>query len=155
MVHQMVTLVYHLVEGFSKIMRHNFIYAFAEPLGISSSFVAEICGAMRAIEIAYQKHWQHLWLESDSSLVVAAFKNPDKPVAWQLSNRWRNVMFMFRQMNCVVTHIYREGNQVADSLANHGLTINSLAFWQDTPLFISDSVNRNKLGVPSFRLCST
>jgi hypothetical protein len=64
-------------------------------------------------------------------------------------------MFMFRQMNCVVTHIYREGNQVADSLANHGLNINSLAFWQDSPLFISDCVNRNKLGVPSFRLCTT
>jgi ribonuclease HI len=133
----------------------NFIYAFADPLGISTSFVAEMCGAMRAIEMAFQKNWMHLWLESDSSLVVAAFNNPEKPVAWQLRNRWRNVMFMFRQMNCVVTHIYREGNQVADSLANHGLTINSLAFWQDSPLFISDCVNRNKLGVPSFRLCTT
>jgi ribonuclease HI len=124
-------------------------------LGLSTSYVAEMCGAMRAIETAYQKQWPHLWLESNSSLVVAAFNNPEKPVAWQLRNRWRNVMFMFRQMNCVVTHIYREGNQVADSLVNHGLTINSLAFWQDSPLFISDCVNRNKLGVPSFRLCTT
>jgi ribonuclease HI len=133
----------------------NFIFAFAEPLGMSSSYVVEICGAMRAIEIAYQKQWMHLWLETDSSLVVNAFKNPDKPVAWQIRNRWKNVLFMFRQMNCVVTHIYREGNQVADSLANHGLAINSLVFWQDTPLFIADYVNRNKLGLPSFRFCST
>ncbi|KAK2410614.1 hypothetical protein QL285_045971 [Trifolium repens] len=85
----------------------NFIFAFAEPLGMSSSYVVEICGAMRAIEIAYQKQWMHLWLETDSSLVVNAFKNPDKPVAWQIRNRWKNVLFMFRQMNCVVTHIYR------------------------------------------------
>jgi ribonuclease HI len=122
---------------------------------MSSSYVVEICGAMRAIEIAYQKQWMHLWLETDSSLVVNAFKNPDKPVAWQIRNRWKNVLFMFRQMNCVVTHIFREGNQVADSLANHGLAINSLVFWQDTPLFIADYVNRNKLGLPSFRFCST
>jgi ribonuclease HI len=133
----------------------NFIFAFAEPLGLSTSYVAELCGAMRAIEIAHQKHWQHLWLETDSKLVVEAFKNPNKPVAWQLSNRWKNTMFMFKQLNCVVTHIYREGNQAADSLANHGLSINTVVFWEESPLFISDYVNRNKLGIPSFRLCAT
>jgi hypothetical protein len=58
-------------------------------------------------------------------------------------------------MNCVITHIYREGNQAADSLANHGLSIVSIAFWNETPLFITDLVNRNKLGIPSFRLCPT
>jgi hypothetical protein len=41
-----------------------------------------MCGAMRAIETAYQKNLMHLWLESDSSLVVAAFNNPEKPVVW-------------------------------------------------------------------------
>jgi hypothetical protein len=65
----------------------NLTFAFAEPLGISTSYVAEICGAMRAIEIAFQKQWLHLWLETNSSLVVDAFKNPDKPVAWQIRNR--------------------------------------------------------------------
>jgi ribonuclease HI len=65
----------------------NFIDASVEPLGISTFYVAEICGAMRAIKISYQKNWKHLWLESDSALVVAAFKNYDKPVTWQLRNR--------------------------------------------------------------------
>jgi ribonuclease HI len=133
----------------------NFIYAFAEPLGTSTSYVAELCGAMRALEIAFQKHWQHLWIETDSMLVVEAFKNPNKPVAWQLSNRWKNAMFMFKQLNCVVSHIYREANQPADSLANHGLSINTFVFWENTPWFLSEYVNRNKLGIPSFRLCST
>jgi hypothetical protein len=62
---------------------------------------------------------------------------------------------MLKQLNCVVSHIYREGNQVADSLANHGLSINTFVFWEDIPLFISDYVIRNKLGIPSFRFCST
>jgi ribonuclease HI len=87
----------------------DFIYGFAEPLGISS-FVAEISWAMRAIEIAFQNNWTHLWLESDSSLVVAAFKNPDKLVGWNLRNRWKNVLTMVTQMNFMVTHIYREVN---------------------------------------------
>jgi ribonuclease HI len=74
-------------------------------LGITSSFVAEISGAMRAIEIAFHKKWTHLWIESDSSSVVAAFKNPDKQVAYGLRNRWKNALAMVGRMNCVITHI--------------------------------------------------
>jgi hypothetical protein len=94
-------------------------------------------------------------LETDSALVVSTFNNPSKHVAWQLRNRWKNVMFMASQMNLIVSHIYREGNQVADLLANYGLNLTSFVFWIDTPLFISDWVNRNKVGIPSFRLCSS
>jgi ribonuclease HI len=133
----------------------DFIYGFAEPLGITSSYVAELSGAMRAIEIAFQKNWTHLWIESNSSSVVAAFKNSDTQVAYSLRNRWKNVLFMVSEMNCVITHIYREGNQVADLLANFGLSVPSLAFWTDIPLFIRDSFDKNKLGIPSFRFCSS
>jgi ribonuclease HI len=106
----------------------NFILAFAEPLQITTSYVAELSGAMRAVEIAFQKNWRQLWIESDYVLVVSAFNNPTRQVAWQLRNRWKNVMFMISQMHCMVTHIYREGNQVADTLANHGLNLNSIVF---------------------------
>jgi ribonuclease HI len=133
----------------------NFILAFAEPLQITTSYVAELSGAMRAVEIAFQKNWKQLWIKSDSAIVVSTFNNPTKQVAWQLRNRWRNVMHMISQMTCVITHIYREGNQVVDLLANHGLNLNSLVFWNDPPLFINDSYFRNKFGFPSFRLCST
>jgi hypothetical protein len=34
----------------------EFVYGFAEPLGVRTAFVAELCGAMRAIEIAFQNH---------------------------------------------------------------------------------------------------
>ncbi|GAU10853.1 hypothetical protein TSUD_425370, partial [Trifolium subterraneum] len=136
---------------------HNadFVYAFADPLGFASSYFAELCGAMRAIEIAYEKNWLNIWLETDSSLVVAAFKNPTKPVAWPLRNRWRNVLFMMNSMNCFVTHIYREGNKVADLIANHGLTLSSFISWNTAPLFIADCLFSNKLGMPNFRLCSS
>ncbi|CAJ2652437.1 unnamed protein product [Trifolium pratense] len=124
----------------------DFIYGFAEPLGVASSVFAELCGAMRAIEIAYQKNWRSLWLESDSTIVVSTFNNPSKPVSWALRNRWKNVLFMISQMNCIVTHIFREGNQVADLMANHGLSLNSIVYWNDNPLFISDCFDKNKLG---------
>ncbi|KAK2364421.1 hypothetical protein QL285_089294 [Trifolium repens] len=133
----------------------EFVYGFAEPLTVTNAFCAELCGFMRAIEIAYNKHWNHLWIESDSLSVVSAFHHPAKSVAWSLSNRWKNVIFMASQMNIIVTHIYREGNQVADLLANYGLTIGSFVFWDDTPLFVRDCVAKNRQGFPYFRLCFT
>jgi ribonuclease HI len=135
---------------------HNveLIYGFAEPLGITSTYVAELCEAVRAIEIVFQRNWSHLWMEIDSSFVVAAFKNPDKPVTWPLRNKWENVLFMINQMNCIITHIYREENQVADLMANHGLSSASIVFWNVPPLFIRECFDKNRFGVPSFILCS-
>jgi ribonuclease HI len=103
----------------------DFLFAFAEPLGIASSYSTELCGAMKAIEIAYNKRWNNIWLETHSTLVVAAFKNPSKSVPWPLRNHWKNVLVMIRSLNFIVSHLCREGNQVADLFANHGLTLAS------------------------------
>jgi ribonuclease HI len=129
------------------------VYGFAEPLGINNAYVAELCGVMRAIEIAFEKNWNRLWIETDSLSVVTAFTCSDRQVAWSLRNRWKNVTLKARQMTVIVTHIYREGNQVADVLANHGLSLNSIVFWEDVPLFIRDCFIKNKQGIPSFRVC--
>jgi ribonuclease HI len=71
----------------------------------------------------------NLWLETDSELVVSAFKDPNRLVTWSLRNRWNNALGLIRHMNFVISHTFREGNAVADRLANHGLTLNSVMFW--------------------------
>jgi ribonuclease HI len=124
-------------------------------LGVASSNFSELCGALKAIEIAYQKGWHNLWLEIGSSLVVSSFKNPAKPVVWSLRTRWNNALLMLSHMNCIVTHIYREGNQVADLLANHGLSLDAFNCWLVSALFLHDNLFRNKLDLSSFRLCSS
>jgi hypothetical protein len=68
----------HLKSNYLKInyLRHLkenhlsiFVAGFAENIGHRSSLIAELCGVMRAIEMAYMHHnWVNLWLESDSSL---------------------------------------------------------------------------------------
>ena len=52
----------------------DFLLGFAENVGPENAFFAEIYGAMRAIDIAYQNNWRNLWFELDSALVVNAFK---------------------------------------------------------------------------------
>jgi ribonuclease HI len=105
----------------------EFICGFDDNIGHKSAFIAEICGVMRAIEIAASHNWPNLWLETDSSLVVPAFKSHEL-VSWSLSNRWFNCTRIIRNMNFFVSHIYRKGNCCANGLANVGLTIDSFTF---------------------------
>ncbi|XP_045794076.1 uncharacterized protein LOC123888954 [Trifolium pratense] len=67
---------------------HNadFLCGFAENTGLKSAFMAELCGAMKAIELAHNRNWSNLWLKSDSSLVVKALSSTSL-VSWELSNR--------------------------------------------------------------------
>jgi ribonuclease HI len=131
---------------------HNadFVAGFAEFLGNTSSLIAELSGVMRAIELAKANNWQNVWIESDSSFVVLAYKNP-YVVPWSIRSRWLNCHALASSMNILVTHVYREGNIVADSLANMGLHLTELLFFNAPPLCILNSLSKNKLGLPCFR----
>ena len=95
--------------------------------GLGNALHAEISGAMRAIELAHSYNWKNLWVEANSKLVGDAFKNPSL-VPWRLRNRWRNSLLLTSQMNFLATHIYREGNQCANTLANFGHNVPNLIF---------------------------
>ncbi|XP_058784766.1 uncharacterized protein LOC131659617 [Vicia villosa] len=129
----------------------DFIVDFSENLGPHNTFYAEIFGAMRAIEVAQQHQWQHLWLETDSSLVVKAFKN-QASIPWYLRNRWHNCQAYTRQILFLVTHVYREANPCANLLANEGLSVDDYQSFISIPQSILSSVISNKLGRPNFRI---
>jgi ribonuclease HI len=59
---------------------------------------------MNAIEIAAAKNWNNIWLESDSTLVVMAFKS-SVLIPWALSNRWHNCLLLTHSMNFIVSHV--------------------------------------------------
>jgi ribonuclease HI len=127
----------------------DLVACFAENLPHCSSLIAELSGAMRAIEIASHNNWHNLWLETDSSLVV--FAKSSKIVPWSLKNRWLNCQRLISSMNFIVTHLFREGNDAADCLANLGLYLTEFLYLLDAPLCINSSLARNKLGMPCFR----
>ncbi|XP_045791752.1 uncharacterized protein LOC123886479 [Trifolium pratense] len=128
----------------------EFICCFAENTGINTAYFAELCGVMRAIEIATDNGWINVWLETDSTLVVLAFKSASL-VPWKIRNRWNNCMHNITNMNFMISHIYREGNNCADALANIGLTLVHLSFWNELPQAILESYSSDRLGRPKFR----
>ena len=123
---------------------------FAENIGGGSAYHAEISGVLRAIEIASQRRMLNLWIETDSTLVVMAFKNATL-IPCNLRNRWYNCKLLLNAMNFIVSHIYREGNQCADRLAALGLIIQNLTIWSEVPLDIREFYVKNRLGMPNFR----
>lgn len=128
----------------------KFLLCFAENSGFGNAYHAELYGAMRALEIAAQHQWHTLWLECDSILVVKAFTNQFL-IPWNLRNRWEKCMQFVSGINFLVTHVYREGNCCADSLANIGLSLHGLTVWLEIPASIRGNVVKDRLGMLNYR----
>ena len=80
---------------------------------------------IKAIEIAWICDWKHIWLKVDSSLVPI-----DSPhmVPWKLQVAWKNCIHRISMMHFRSSYIFREGNQVADALANFGSSSTKFTF---------------------------
>ncbi|KAK6122229.1 hypothetical protein DH2020_044032 [Rehmannia glutinosa] len=75
--------------------------------------------AMLSIHYAFVKGWTKLWLKSDSAYVVNLIHKRSSDVPWRHLSNWRYTLHLISQMDLVVSHIYREGNRVADFLSKN------------------------------------
>jgi ribonuclease HI len=125
---------------------------FAYNVGTATAFFAEFMGIILAVECAFERSWMHLWIESDSHLAILAFKNP-KLIPWQLHNRWSNCLLKLSVMEVMVSHVYREGNSVADKLSKLGVHVTNFTWWNTSPSSIWDDIARNRDGLPFYRFC--
>lgn len=123
--------------------------AFSSSLDIPSSIAAEVMAVIKAIELAWIRDWKHIWLEVDSSLVLNFLISPHM-VSWQLQVSWKNCIYRISMMHFHSSHIFREGNQVVDALANYSSSSSDLTWWDSSPGFINHLCIRDKLGLPNF-----
>ena len=124
---------------------------FASYVGISFAFEAEIMGFILAVEIAHKFNWQNLWVETDSMLVCWLFRTDSSHVPWKIRNRWIRAVHRARLLNVRVSHIYREGNCVADKLASFA-TFPGTSFWQfSAPEHLLRPIYRDMTPLPFYR----
>ncbi|PRQ57777.1 putative ribonuclease H-like domain-containing protein [Rosa chinensis] len=126
------------------------IGAFSSTLDIPSSVAAEVMAVIKAIELAWVRDWKYVWLEVDSSLILIFLRFPHL-VPWRLRVQWSNCLHRISQMHFKSSHIFREGNQAADALANYGASSDGFTWWDSTPDFMMSHCNRDHLGLPNFR----
>ncbi|KAL8515582.1 hypothetical protein ACS0TY_014320 [Phlomoides rotata] len=115
---------------------------FAMQHGSGFSFEAVLATAFSAVEIAFDKQWLNLWLETDSVYVVNIFKRHTSLVPWRLLSQWHRVRRLMGDMQLVVSHIYREGNASADRLTRE--SVDGFEWWSTVPDFLTLFLNRDR-----------
>lgn len=107
------------------------------------------------IELAFERKWKWLWIESNSTLVVKSFSS-SKLVPWSIKIRWLNCL-----LNCLaishssgfmVSHIFREGNVCEDTPINISFYSRSFALLNFMHKNIEKDLFLDKLGIQRFRL---
>ncbi|KAL8551873.1 hypothetical protein ACS0TY_000788 [Phlomoides rotata] len=109
--------------------------------GSGFAFEAELATAFSAVEIAFDKHWLHLWLETDSIYVVNILKRHTSLVPWRLLDQWHRVRRMMGDMQIVVSHIFRERNTTAGRLTRE--PVDGFEWWGTVPDFLNPFLNRD------------
>ncbi|KAH6758908.1 hypothetical protein C2S51_019143 [Perilla frutescens var. frutescens] len=105
--------------------------------GVGFAFLAEILVVLAALEWAKRLSLDFIWLEADSIYVVSLLSSRSLQVPWVVKARWRAVLDFISHIHFCVSHIYREGNSVADILASHSVPS---GFWYSVIPCISDAV---------------
>ncbi|KAK2652805.1 hypothetical protein Ddye_012661 [Dipteronia dyeriana] len=124
---------------------------FAVPLDHVFAFEAKLLAASIAINFAWQNGWHRIWLESDSSYVVQLLSSRPEQVPWRIRQAWQCCIYQISKMEFQVSHIFREGDQVADALSKHALGLEVDSWWANSPSFCSLLVGNDCMGRESFR----
>lgn len=135
--------VFRNYRGFSK----GF---FCLNIGIYTAFVAELTAFIQAIDIAWEKGWKQLWIEMDFQATVQCVNNKNFYPPWFLFAKWKTCRFKMDRMQLHISHIYREGNAVADRLSKLGTSYHSLQWWDSFPSSISHLLSHD-CSLPSYR----
>lgn len=132
------------------IRNHNadFVLGYAECIGKSNSTIAEFAALYRGLEIVLENGWSDVWLEGDSKLLVDIITNRRAVRCPKVEKHVANINLIMPEIkNCVLTHIYREGNRAADKFAQLGYNSKSPQVWRGTcPPEVLKIVNEDAQG---------
>jgi len=111
--------------GAGGVLRDNlgdWIVGFSENLGHCSAIKAEVQAVFRGLKVAREKSIQKLWLQVDSKVVVSMLTTHTKGHL-----EYNNLLHQCQKLlnwggwEVMVSHCFREANQVVDQLANMGI----------------------------------
>nr|XP_004309966.2 PREDICTED: uncharacterized protein LOC101295881 [Fragaria vesca subsp. vesca] len=141
-------------DGFGGIFRDHLgqvLCCFSGNLGIATALEAELQAVIHAIQMASQRGWRSLWIESDSTLVIHFLSSFQVDVPWRFTTEWFNCRTILTSMTVKVSHIYREGNRVADCLANFGADNAGVHWWDSYPPCAITAYSRDLADFPNYR----
>ncbi|KAF7800797.1 putative ribonuclease H protein [Senna tora] len=114
----------------------NWLFGFSKKIGASSALHAEIWSIWTAMKIAKDKDLPRIIIETDSKLALdLLLKNDD--TCHPLSGLVRKIKVLLQDDWMInFSHIFREGNRVANALACHGHSASSpFVYFESAPSF--------------------
>ncbi|XP_022866066.1 uncharacterized protein LOC111385870 [Olea europaea var. sylvestris] len=127
------------------------IRAFSASYGPCFILEAELRAILDGLLLARGLGISAIWLEADSTLAIHCITKGGGP--WSIQGILRQIRDFICFDRDTVSHIYREGNQVADSLASEGWDHQRYQEYGplDLPRQIRALVQIDRYGLPSFR----
>ncbi|KAF2289565.1 hypothetical protein GH714_037168 [Hevea brasiliensis] len=138
------------VGGLLRDFSSNWLLGFGFNIGETSVLAAELIGISFGLQLAWLNGFRRVIVESDCLKAVKLINNEEDiffhPLA-ALIQDCRRLMKM--NWHCCLSHVYREQNFCADSLAkqSHGLQIQELVVWDSPPWKVLRFLNDDKFGV--------
>ncbi|XP_043717805.1 uncharacterized protein LOC122665721 [Telopea speciosissima] len=125
--------------GIFRDWQSNVRRCFAIFQGVGKNYMAELgaffTGVSQAQELAIDK----LWIENDSTALVAAVLNRTYP--WKYMQDWWRVVAYLDSIQWRITHCFREANSAADALATHAAKRRTSTKWDSAPSFVTCMVS--------------
>ncbi|XP_035545131.1 receptor-like protein 7 [Juglans regia] len=95
------------------------LLAYSVPLGLGTNNFAEFSSLLEGVRRCHALGFYRVQIETDSQLVVNWIVKNKCPI-WYLEDFWEDLQEHLNSLEYTVTHIFREGNVVADFLAKCG-----------------------------------
>ncbi|KAL6578124.1 hypothetical protein OROMI_010452 [Orobanche minor] len=92
---------------------------FSEFLGDQTNTFAELHAISRGLDLCFERGFENIWVEVDSKVAIRLLSG-NTTCQWKLQALVAKIRNFLSKINIRVSHIYREGNGVADLLANRG-----------------------------------
>ncbi|XP_070034275.1 uncharacterized protein [Nicotiana tomentosiformis] len=130
------------------------IFVKAEQIGVSTSLVTEAKALMEGI-LYYFQNQLHPMIIKTNSLVLKTITEGQWAVPWSINKELKKINKIKGQFNVILQHVFREGNAVADFLANlvfsFAGTLEFKSFY-DFPVAARSLINYDKSQIPNLRI---
>ncbi|XP_057790909.1 uncharacterized protein LOC131008023 [Salvia miltiorrhiza] len=113
------------------------------------AFEAELLALIIALEQIIVQNWDFVWIETDCTYMVDLLRSRSHTVPWRFFSRWRKVLSSIADLHIIITHIYREGNRVADFMAS---SVTEEGIWPFAIPEILHLVRDDRRGLPYIRI---
>ena len=137
------------------VRNHNaeFLLGYAESIGRANSTIAELTALRRGLELVLENGWNDIWLEGDAKTLVEIIVQKRQVRCMEVQEHISSINSILPGFNnCIVSHIYREGNRAADKFAQMGHHLDKPRIWRDIPPDdVLAIVNEDAQGKPVLR----